>query len=227
MRVSFAALLPSTSTSMLCATYPCLPSRCRLPLPYATHDAFLFMMSVATSLDSLEGAWRMGGSPPPEVSALPFRPAYSQPSGAMAERCSSQGEASGDSGVVGASLLAAASVSRSGVWSLTTLHRQPVPTELPLLEHSGSTLDPPQQEGTWKVVVHTGGKSHLSKSQWEYLQYVPGKSGRPWQPEGIVTGRASPLCLDYGIHIHVGQESAYQLWDVEETKGKFKSIAQS
>ena len=57
----------------------------------------------------------------------------------------------------------------------------PVPKwgQLPLLPHSHDPVleDPVQEVGSWKVVIHTLGWSHMNEETRAYVKNVPGLSG--------------------------------------------------
>ena len=77
-------------------------------------------------------------------------------------------------------------------------------------------MDPEQTPESWKVVIHTGGRSGLSRMQSDYLDKVPGKPRRKWRPAIRNDGGVSPLLLDYDMYLHVGPNSPYVLTDAQE-----------
>ena len=91
------------------------------------------------------------------------------------------------------------------------------PTTLPALPHSdegGCLGDPTQRSGTWKVVIHTMGAAHCNGELLQYLQKVPGLSGRRWSPGKLILDSVSgDVYADFDICLNLAHGTSYVLRD--------------
>ena len=102
-----------------------------------------------------------------------------------------------------------------------------VPARLGRLPHEDDPEDPPQEPGTWKVVLHTIGLKHASGDLQEALRSVPGITGQPWSSERrriFENPRTGHILGDIDAYAHVGRGSQFELSDpdlMQEERAQF------